>query len=42
MAQEVGTVLKTAVNNYVTDPADRRAFGAEIAGLEQRARAKMS
>ncbi len=42
MAQEVGTVLKTAVNNYVTDLADRRAFGAEIAGLEQRARAKMS
>jgi pyruvate-ferredoxin/flavodoxin oxidoreductase len=42
MAQEVGIVLKTAVNNYVTDIADRRAFGAEITGLEQRARAKMS
>jgi pyruvate-ferredoxin/flavodoxin oxidoreductase len=42
MAQEVGTVLKTAVNNYVSDPADRRAFGTEIAGIEQRARAKMS
>ena len=42
MAQEVATVLKTAVNNYVTDIADRRAFGAEIAGLEQRARARMN
>ena len=42
MAQEVGTVLKTAVNNYVTDIADRRAFGTEIVGLEQRARARMS
>jgi len=42
MAQEVGIVLKTAVNNYVTDIADRRAFGTEIAGLEQRSRARMS
>src|SRR6185295_4885455 len=33
---------KTAVNNYVTDLADRRAFGAEITGLEQRARVKMN
>ncbi|HND60948.1 MAG TPA: 2-oxoacid:acceptor oxidoreductase family protein [Opitutaceae bacterium] len=41
-AQEVTTVLKTAINNYVTDAADRRAFGAELAGLEQRARAKMN
>jgi pyruvate-ferredoxin/flavodoxin oxidoreductase len=41
-SQEVSTVLKTAVNNYVTDVADRRAFGAEIAGLEARARAKMN
>ena len=41
-AQDVATVLKTAVNNYVTDIADRRKFGAEIAGLEQRARAKMN
>ncbi len=40
-AQEVGTVLRTAVNNYVTSVADRRAFGAEIAGLEQRARTRM-
>ncbi len=42
MAQEVTTVLKTAVNNYVTAVADRLAFGAEIAGLEQRARMKMN
>ena len=42
MAQDVGTVLKTAVNNYVTDVADRRAIGAELAGLESRIRAKMS
>ncbi len=42
MAQEVTTVLKTAVNNYVSDPADRRAFGTEITGIEQRARARMN
>ena len=42
MAQEVTTVLKTAINNYVTDIADRRAFGAEITGLEQRARVRMN
>jgi len=42
MAQEVATVLKTAVNNYVSDIADRRAFGAEIVGLEQRARVRMN
>ena len=41
-SQEVATVLKTAVNNYVTDINDRRAFGAEIAGIETRARAKMN
>ena len=27
MAQDVSTVLKTAINNYVTDPAERRKFG---------------
>jgi pyruvate-ferredoxin/flavodoxin oxidoreductase len=42
MAQEVTTVLKTAVNNYVTAVADRRAFGLEISGLEQRARGRMN
>lgn len=42
MAQEVGTVLRTAVNNYVTDRGERLKFGAEIAGIEQRARARMN
>ena len=42
MAQDVTTVLKTAINNYVTDPAERRKFGAELAGVELRARAKMN
>ena len=41
-SQDVATVLKTAVNNYVTDINDRRAFGAEISGIETRARAKMN
>ncbi|MFI5357989.1 MAG: 2-oxoacid:acceptor oxidoreductase family protein, partial [Opitutales bacterium] len=41
-AQEVTTVLKTAVNNYVTDRAERLKLGQELAGLEQRARAKMT
>ena len=41
-AQEISVVLKTAVNNYVSAVADRQAFGAEVAGLEQRARAKMN
>lgn len=41
-AQDVVTVLKTAVNNYVSDLGDRRAFGNELAGIETRARAKMN
>ena len=41
-AQDVVTVLKTAINNYVTDPAERQKFGAELTGLEARARAKMN
>ena len=41
-AQDVVTVLKTAVNNYVSDLADRRAFGHELAGIETRARTKMN
>lgn len=41
-AQEVTTVLKTAINNYVSDAAERLAFGAELPGLEQRARARMN
>jgi pyruvate-ferredoxin/flavodoxin oxidoreductase len=42
MAQDVSTVLKTAVNNYVTNRDERLKFGAELAGLETRARAKMN
>jgi pyruvate-ferredoxin/flavodoxin oxidoreductase len=42
MAQEISTVLKTAVNNYVTDRDERLKFGAELAGLEARARARMN
>ncbi|MBI4624703.1 MAG: 2-oxoacid:acceptor oxidoreductase family protein, partial [Verrucomicrobia bacterium] len=41
-AQDVSTVLKTAVNNYVTDRDERLKFGAELPGLESRARAKMN
>ena len=42
MAQDVTTILKTAVNNYVSSVADRQAFGAELAGIDSRARAKMN
>src|SRR5688572_22257366 len=41
-AQEVGTVLRTAINNYVTDREQRQKLGAELAGIETRARAKMN
>ncbi|MBL9216084.1 MAG: 2-oxoacid:acceptor oxidoreductase family protein [Opitutaceae bacterium] len=41
-AQEVATVLKTAVNNYVTDRAQRLLLGAALPALEQRARARMN
>jgi len=41
-AQEVATVLRTAINNYVGDPADRRAFGAGVATFESRIRARMN
>lgn len=40
-AQEISTVLKTAVNNYVTDREQRLKFGSEITGLEERTREKM-
>ena len=42
MAQDVSTVLKTAVNNYVTNRDERLKFGSEIVGLEARARVKMN
>ena len=41
-AQDVGTILKTAINNYVTDRAERQKLGAELPGIETRARAKMN
>ena len=41
-AQEVGTVLRTAVVNYVRDGADRQTLLAELPVLETRARARMN
>jgi pyruvate-ferredoxin/flavodoxin oxidoreductase len=41
-AQEVITVLRTAVANYVRDAGDRRTLLAELPALEQRARAAMN
>src|ERR1019366_8665479 len=42
MAQDVGTVLKTAANYYVTDMAERHKLMGELKGIEERARAKMN
>ncbi|MSU65411.1 MAG: oxidoreductase [Opitutus sp.] len=42
MAQDISTILKTAVNNYVTDRGERQKFGTELPGLESRARTKMN
>ncbi|MFO1475648.1 MAG: 2-oxoacid:acceptor oxidoreductase family protein [Verrucomicrobiota bacterium] len=41
-SQEIGTVLKTAANYYVTDPAERHKLMAELKGVEERARARMN
>jgi pyruvate-ferredoxin/flavodoxin oxidoreductase len=41
-AQDIATVLKTAVNYYVTDAAERPKLAAELKGVEDRARAKMN
>ncbi len=41
-SQDVGTVLKTAANYYVTDAAERHKLTAELKGIEERARAKMN
>src|SRR5436305_7361165 len=41
-SQDVSTVLKTAVNYYVTDAAERGKFAGELKGIEERARAKMN
>src|SRR5436190_15785159 len=41
-SQDVSTVLRTAVNYYVTDPAERPKLMAEMKGVEERARGKMN
>ena len=41
-SQEIGTVLHTAANYYVTDADGRAKLIAELKGVEDRARAKMS
>ena len=41
-SQEVGTVLKTAANYYVTDAGERHKLIAELKGVEERARGKMN
>jgi pyruvate-ferredoxin/flavodoxin oxidoreductase len=41
-AQDVSTVLKTAINNYVTDAGERLKLGAQLHGLEERARSRMN
>ncbi|MGA1236470.1 MAG: 2-oxoacid:acceptor oxidoreductase family protein [Limisphaerales bacterium] len=40
-AQEVGTVLKTAVIHYVSESAERGRFLKELQGVEERARVRM-
>jgi len=40
-AQEIATVLATAVDNYVTDADERAKLHAEIPAVEERAREKM-
>ncbi|MEW6303351.1 MAG: 2-oxoacid:acceptor oxidoreductase family protein [Verrucomicrobiota bacterium] len=41
-SQDIGTVLGTAARYYVTDKAEREKLLAELKGVEERARAKMS
>jgi pyruvate-ferredoxin/flavodoxin oxidoreductase len=41
-SQEIRTVLKTAAHYYVTDAAEREKLVAELRGVEERARARMS
>jgi len=40
-SQDVSTVLKTALNYYVTDAGERQKLAAEIKGIEERARVRM-
>ncbi len=41
-AQDLSQILKTAVNYYISDPADRDQLRAELKGLEARVRAAMN
>ncbi len=41
-AQDVGTVLKTAAMNYVSDVNERKKLIGELTGVEQRARVRMN
>lgn len=41
-AQDIGTILTTAVTNYVTDSADRKALLAAIPAIDSAAREKMN
>jgi len=41
-SQDVATVLKTALNYYVTDAAERAKLAGELKGIEERARVKMN
>ena len=40
-SQDVSTVLETAANYYVTDPAERQNLVSELKGVEERVRAGM-
>src|SRR5947199_1127237 len=41
-SQDVSTVLKTALNYYVTNSDDRAKLAGELKGIEERSRAKMN
>lgn len=41
-SQDVSTILKTALNYYVTDAGERAKLAGELKGVEERARAKMN
>jgi pyruvate-ferredoxin/flavodoxin oxidoreductase len=41
-SQDVATVLKTAVNYYVTETAERHKLTSELKGVEERSRVKMN
>ncbi len=41
-AQDVATILTTAVRNYVSEPAQRDLLLAQLPGIEERARARMN